>query len=192
MPFEHETKFVVSLDATPEWIERLPGVIPIKTQDLFQVYLNDGIRLRHTHTETDPLSLDTYIMAYKRRTSRGPIEIETEISQVDFEALVEGEARTIRKTRHTFSHEGTSLDLELDTYSGETGAAFLRVIEVEFDLEEAAKLSVIAALLGDRLVRQIDPEADGRFANHRLCNRYYALGLAHETYQGHRPRRQAA
>lgn len=182
MPYEHETKFVVSLDTLPDWVSRLPGVTLSKVENLHQVYLKDGLRLRQTTpVHGDDLTV-THIMAYKKRTACGPIEIETSISEDDFYALVEGEPKIVRKERYTFHHAPTGLDLELDIYADARGHVFLRVIEVEHEASDVIRLVQIMKLLGDHLVLRVDPN-DSRFANQRLADPYYAIGLAHVTYQ---------
>jgi CYTH domain-containing protein len=174
-------KYVVSLDTTPEWLVQRESITALSVERIDQVYLDDGIRLRHSeslHSENS----DNYVMAYKRRTTMGPIEIEADIIRDDFDALLEHATRRLDKHRHTFLEMGTHLLPELDIYRDEADAIFLMVIEVEYETTEIDWLDDIEAILGDRIVAKIDPATDDRLSNFKLADRAYAKSTAAEIY----------
>lgn len=189
MPFEHEQKFIMDRETDPEWLSSLPGVILRTTDDITQIYMDDGVRLRKSvHSGRDILAgkvpWTTYTLTYKRKTGGGVVEIETHVSEQDFALLQPLAARSISKRRHTFTDATTGFVLELDIFRDRDDAVYLAKIEVEYDLDQKDRLDTIEAMLAPRLVLRVG-EDDKRFSNHRLADHYYALGLTGEIYKDH-------
>lgn len=142
-PIENERRFLVGrID---------PTAIPVKTvsQDIEQVYLADGSRLRRR---------DGIITATKKtpRTDGGAgvVERERRISRREYEQLLAfkaGDKGVIRKRRTMFMWEG--ICMELDSFLNEELGG-LQILEVEIDDDEASVsipdfIPVVKEITGD-------------------------------------------
>jgi hypothetical protein len=183
MPFEHETKFILSRSATPDTIAALPGVQLEQSLSIKQLYMDDGVRLRETRPLKPGLPLPAAKMTYKRRTNLGPVEIETEISDADFMALAPQAERFLYKDRFVFSEATTGLDLELDILKLAGWPVIMVMLEVEHDAGEVMRLDRIEKLLSDADILTLRvSDHDNRFSNYRLADPYYRIGLAATVY----------
>ncbi len=161
MPIENERKYVLSPGFDTG---RLKGW---QVLEIRQCYMDDGPRIRQVGAD--------FIFTYKKWAPHAGelIEIETPISQEDFEMLWAMRVQAVQKTRYV-KVVGDE-EWVVDTLRDEGGEVYFVLAEVElprFQAEPGALPDEIAGYV----VHAVAAE-DTRFANKKLADREYALRL---------------
>jgi len=175
MPIEREFKYVLH---SPEklWATLEPVVTPgilIGRADIVQAYLGKGGRIRkrewafHSNPKQAPVER---IFTYKYDLTQQPgcLEIETLISEEDFNLAWSEATHRITKTRYLLPCNNTPGVWELDLFKDEHGI-YLAMAEFEVPAD-AGPPDRLHPLVRDYLVYAV-PEDDSRFKNRKLCER---------------------
>lgn len=177
MPIEREFKFV--LRSPEELWERLSaattsGLIVGRTE-IVQAYLGKGGRIRKREWsvykgEVLENNIIENIFTYKYDLSSQPgcLEIETNMSEEDFQLAWSEADHKINKTRFLLPCNNTAGVWEIDFFKDEQGI-YLAMAEFEVPAE-AGPPDRLHPLVRDYLVFSV-PEDDSRFKNRRLCDR---------------------
>lgn len=120
MPIENEFKYPLRI--SEELIERL-GVEFI-SERLEQGYLSKENRIRRSTS----CEVAVCTFTFKTMTKSGLVEIETEISEEDFERLWPLASNRLEKTRYAFDAEGVHWDVD---FFGSLKAPYFAMAEAE-------------------------------------------------------------
>ena len=168
MPIENERKFVLRDDGElePRLAER-PGVTK---SFLRQAYLDvSGMRIR----SVEEGGATRHVFTYKRPVDGQIVEIETEISRIDFERLWSQRRETLQKLRYSWTdgpfHWG------VDFFKTDDNRTYFTQAEVEMP-EEQTEPPPLPSNLADHLLA-VAPAGDPRFASKRLANQAHAEKL---------------
>ena len=125
MPIENERKFVLNdLSGAPE--ARVAAHAGARRSYLPQAYLDaSGLRIRSIES-ADRIQR---IFTYKRLVDDQVVEIETEISQVDFERLWKTRREALQKARYSWADGRFRWDV--DFFKTEDGRTYFALAEVE-------------------------------------------------------------
>ena len=161
MPVENERKYVLGRDFP---VDRLSGW---KRYDIRQGYLDDGPRIRQRD--------EAYIFTYKKWVpqARELVEIETEISEDDFNLLWPLSTKRIDKERYVRVID--DVEWVVDFLKNETGEVYFVLAEAELPRGQAAP-GHIPPEIADAILYAVDAADDG-FNNKRLSDQVYAAGL---------------
>jgi CYTH domain-containing protein len=162
MPVENERKYV--LDADP--VELMAELIALDGQgiEIVQGYVTDNARVRRSIPYDD--APPEYVFTFKIKVGDDLLEIETPISESDFDSLWTIADRRVHKTRIKVSSHGHVW--EIDFLRDPNGDVVMIMAEVELDrgVDEPHDLPrFITASLLHRVAR-----GDGRFQNVNLTN----------------------
>ncbi len=159
MPIENERKYVLPADFDST---RVAGWT---RHDIRQAYLDDGPRIR----QKNALCLFTY----KRWIPevKELVEIETTISQDDFNLLWPHCIQSIAKTR--FEKQVGAAEWVVDFLYRPDGSTYFVLAEVELPRGQMQPDS-IPDEIGGHIVHAVDAE-DNRFTNKKLADPAYAL-----------------
>jgi CYTH domain-containing protein len=168
MPIENERKFVLEDDGRLErTLAHQPGVT---RSYLRQAYLDaSGVRIR----SSDQAGRTQHIFTYKRPVDDQVVEIETELSPVDFERLWKLRRETLQKARYSW-HEGR-YRWDVDFFKTEDGHTYFALAEVEMPETETKPPQPPAVLAPHVLL--LAPRSDPRFTSKRLADRGHAERL---------------
>ena len=162
MPVEYELKFI--LDRTKH--NDIAKAISSKSQsitNITQSYINDG-RIRKIE-RNDEVS---FVFTFKADVKNELIEIETDISEEDYEKLFTISKSIVRKKRITVVDGSHNWDVDL-IYNG--GECYFVVAEVECNYGE--KPSILKEL-EPYVVYSVPYEDNSSFTNKKIANRDYA------------------
>jgi hypothetical protein len=120
MPSENEFRYVLHGD-TEKLVKRLSSLPDIVVEDIRQGDLSKGVRLRRTRASDEQ---ETLMLAFKRAIPDDKIEIETAVSEDDFERLWPLCADIHHKTRYKFA-DG-DLHWDVDFYGDVANPYFVR------------------------------------------------------------------
>lgn len=169
MPIENERKFVLKDDGDLErrLVER-PGVTK---SFLRQAYLDvSGMRIRSVLTSGSEMH---HMFTYKRPIDGQVVEIETEISAVDFERLWSQRRETLQKARYSWNDGPFHWDV--DFFKTDDGRTYFTQAEVEMPEEQVEPPPLPESLAGHLLATA--PAGDPRFASKRLADQAHAERL---------------
>ena len=168
MPIENERKFVLTDDADLEaGLARASGVT---RSFLRQAYLDvSGMRIRSMETD----GAIRHVFTYKRPVDGQIVEIETEISAVDFERLWSQRRETLQKLRYSWTDGPFHWDV--DFFKTDDNRTYFTQAEVEMP-EEQVEPPPLPPSLADHLLATA-PAGDPRFASKRLANKAHAEKL---------------
>lgn len=178
MPIEREFKYVLrSADELYAKLMRLDEGVTGRA-DIRQAYLSRGGRIRsRTWWLRDGESFYSaavarieYIFTYKHdlQDQPGCLEIETEISEADFNLAWRDGDHRIKKTRFLLPCENTKGVWEVDFFFDDDGI-YLALAEFEVPAE-AGPPDRLHPLVQEYLQFTV-PEGDSRFSNRKLCDR---------------------
>lgn len=172
MPIENERKFVLNDDGRLE--RRLATRPGVQRSELRQAYLDvSGLRIRAVGGDGPPRHLFTY----KRLIDGQVLEIETEISAVDFERLWTQRRETLQKTR--YSWQDGRFHWDVDFFRDDDGGTYFAMAEVEMP-ETEEEPPPLPDCLAPHLVA-LAPARDPRFTSKRLADRAHAARLLAEV-----------
>jgi CYTH domain-containing protein len=168
MPIENERKFVLEDDGT---LERTLAVRPgVTSSFLRQAYLDaSGVRIR----AIDSAGRTQHIFTYKRPVDDQVVEIETEITPVDFERLWKLRRETLQKARYSWREGRYRWDV--DFFKTEDGHTYFALAEVEMPEGDTVPPQPPPVLAPHVLL--LAPRADPRFTSKRLADRGHAERL---------------
>ena len=168
MPIENERKFILLDDDKLEAQLMLdPGVT---RSVLRQAYLDaSGVRIREICKD----GATHHVFTYKRPVDGQMVEIETEISAVDFERLWKLRRETLSKVRYSWN-EGR-FHWDVDFFKSDAGKTYFALAEVEMPEEETVPPDVPSRL--KQHVFGLAPFGDPRFTSKRLADQAHAERL---------------
>jgi CYTH domain-containing protein len=168
MPIENERKFVLHDDGRLEpTLAQLPGV----TRSLLrQAYLDvSGLRIRAIEGKRPP----RHVFTFKREVDGQVVEIETEISAIDFDRLWSQRRETLQKARYSWD-EGP-FHWDVDFFKTDEGRTYFAQAEVEMPEDHKTPPPLPECLASHLLA--MAPAGDPRFASKRLADRAHAEQL---------------
>lgn len=164
MPIENESKVVLRTEKVKDLLKFVTSVPGHKEYAIEQHYLDDrGCRLRQ---RTDvKLNQTKNFFTYKATVGGKTIEIESEITQSDYDSLKKSKSVVfLKKTRHAFLGPDDAL-WELDIFYDAKLAVYLVMAEVEYpDNEERPPLP---HFFEGSVLYEV-PKTDKRFNNKNL------------------------
>lgn len=169
MPIENERKFV--LDDDDGELERTLATTPGVTRSyLRQAYLDlSGLRIR----AIESAGAVRHIFSYKRPVDDQVVEIETEITESDFERLWKIRRETLEKARYSWRDGRFHWDVDFfKTVGGQTYFALAEVEMPETDTVPPPPAAILAPH-----VLLLAPRNDPRFTSKRLADRAHAERL---------------
>jgi CYTH domain-containing protein len=168
MPIENERKFVLKDDGHLE--QRLAGRPGVTRNFLRQAYLDvSGMRIR----SVEEGGAVRYVFTYKRPVDGQVVEIETEISPVDFERLWSQRQETLQKLRYSWTDGAFHWDV--DFFKTDDDRTYFTQAEVEMPEEQVEPPPLPPDLAGHLLATA--PAGDQRFTSKRLANQAHAEKL---------------
>ena len=168
MPIENERKFVLKLD--PKLERRLAAAPGVVRSFLRQAYLEaSGLRIRAIESG----GRTRHIFSYKRSVDDQMVEIETEISLIDFERLWKLRRETLQKMRYSWRDGRYHWDV--DFFKQDDGSTYFALAEVEMP-ETDTQPPPPAAILAPHVLL-LAPRNDERFTSKRLSDRGHAERL---------------
>jgi CYTH domain-containing protein len=169
MPIENERKYVLD-DLSGALEARLAAAPGVTRAFLRQAYLEaPGLRIRSIET----LDNTRHIFGYKRTINDQMVEIETEISKVDFERLWTLRRETLQKVR--FSWRDGPFHWDADFFKGEDGRTYFAMAEVEMPEDHTEPPAPPPILVPHVLL--LAPRSDPAFTSKRLADRSHAERL---------------
>jgi len=167
MPIENERKFVLRDDGLEAALAARPGV---SRSFLRQAYLDvSGMRIRSVEAG----SRIGHVFTYKRPIDGQVVEIETEISAIDFERLWSQRRETLQKVRYSWTDGAFHWDV--DFFKTDDGRTYFTQAEVEMP-EGQTEPPPLPSGLADHLLATA-PARDPRFDSKRLADRAHAEKL---------------
>ena len=151
-----------------------------------QGYLVGGGRVRrvqHLDAKDRPCHSPQFIFTYKHDLSNdlGVMEIETEISEADFNKLwLDTQARLYKRRRYI---EHAFYTWEVDFLFDEKSEPFMIIAECEVEPGEAEPKDLPGVIT--RNLMYAVPDDDDRFTSHKLADRRYARLLLELVEAGH-------
>ena len=168
MPIENERKFVLKDEKELE--AELARASGVKRSLLRQAYLDvSGLRIRAIAHDGS----ERHVFTFKREVAGQVVEIETDISAVDFERLWSQRLETLQKTR--YSWEDGRLHWDVDFFKTDEGRTYFALAEVEMP-EEQREPPPLPKTLASHLLA-LAPAGDQRFTSKRLADRVHAERL---------------
>ena len=168
MPIENERKFVLKDDAELE--ATLAGKAGVTKSLLRQAYLDvSGMRIR----SVEQSGAMRHVFTYKRPVDGQVVEIETEISPVDFARLWSQRGETLQKARYSWG-DGP-LHWDVDFFKTDDGRTYFAQAEVEMP-EQRNEPPPLPEDLADHLLAAV-PAGDQRFSSKRLADQAHAEKL---------------
>lgn len=169
MPIENERKFVLQDDGGD--LERtLRQTAGVTSSFLRQAYLDaSGLRIRSIEGD----GTTRHIFSYKRSVDDQMVEIETEISAIDFERLWKIRRETLQKARYSWADGRYHWDV--DFFRTEDQRTYFVLAEVEMPEADTVPPPPPALLAPHVLL--LAPRNDPRFTSKRLSDRDHAERL---------------
>lgn len=168
MPIENERKFVLKDDGGLE--RRLAEWPGVTKSFLRQAYLDvSGMRIR----SVEEGGAVRHVFTYKRLVDSQVVEIETEISPVDFERLWSQRRETLQKMRYSWTDGPFHWDV--DFFKADDNRTYFTQAEVEMPEEQTEPPPLPSSLASHLLATA--PVGDPRFASKRLADRAHAEKL---------------
>lgn len=167
MPIENERKYILSL--TPEHINGLICDYGGIHQHIRQAYV-DGARIRGVEYRGGPPGEEYSFTWKKRRADGSRLEIETELSQEDFDELWQVANKVITKDRIKIKGYGVTWDIDF-LFSGEYifNSHYLTIAEVE--MPEGTDLpNVTPDFIKDSLLYLVPRNQDHKWVNPNLTD----------------------
>lgn len=168
MPIENERKFVLKDDAE---LEAMLAVKAGVTKSLLrQAYLDvSGMRIR----SVEEGGAVRHVFTYKRPVDGLVVEIETEISPIDFERLWSQRRETLQKVRYSWTDGPFHWDV--DFFKTDDNRTYFTQAEVEMPEDQTEPPPLPTSLASHLLATA--PAGDSRFASKRLADRTHAEKL---------------
>lgn len=171
MPIENERKFVLKDDGELE--ARMAKTAGVTNSFLRQAYLDvSGMRIRSVESN----GTTRHVFTYKRPIDGQVVEIETEISSVDFDRLWSQRREMLQKARYSWTDGPFHWDV--DFFKTDDGRTYFAQAEVEMPEEQKDPPPLPPSLAGNLLATA--PAGDQRFTSKRLANRAHAEKLLAE------------
>jgi CYTH domain-containing protein len=173
MPIENERKFVLD-DLSGALETRVAAWPGARRTWLRQAYLDaSGVRIR----AIEEAGTSRFVFTYKRPVDDQMVEIETDISTVDFERLWKIRRETLQKARYSWRDGRFAWDV--DFFKTDEGATYFALAEVEMPETETVPPAPPDVLAPHVLL--LAPRSDPRFTSKRLADRSHAERLFEEV-----------
>src|SRR5471032_339153 len=172
MPIENERKFVLDDDGRlEEELARTPGVTRLV---LKQAYLDSsGLRIRSIVAPDKT----RYVFSYKRLVDGQMVEIETDISKLDFDRLWKLRREHLRKVRYAW--DDGRFHWDTDFFKTDDDRTYFAMAEVEMP-EEDTEPPPVSPRLASHLLGLVTL-GDTRFTSKRLADQTHAERLLAEV-----------
>ena len=168
MPIENERKFVLEDDGTLE--RQLAQAAGVTRSLLRQAYLDvSGLRIR----AIESAGAMRHVFTYKREVDGQVVEIETDISAVDFDRLWSQRRETLQKVRYSWPDGRFQWDV--DFFKTDDGRTYFTQAEVEMPEHDREPPPLPPRLAGHLLATA--PAGDPRFSSKRLADPAHAEAL---------------
>ncbi len=179
MPIENERKFVLD-HANPQKFQNKLKALPGATSYEFQQgYLDGTARIRRI---VDQATGETHnVFTYKTKVNKDLIEIETEISDDDFNALWIKVDKVITKIRVKVPETDHLWEVDFFTAANQDGY-YLIMAEVELD-PTAEMPNTVPSYIDNNLVHLVAVD-DKRFGNRQLTRPVTVKKLVEELKNG--------
>lgn len=172
MPIENERKFVLD-DLSGALEARVAARPGVSRSYLHQAYLDtSGLRIRSIESDVSKKNVFTF----KRLVDDQVVEIETEISAVDFQRLWKTRCESLHKARYSW-RDGRFL-WDVDFFKTDDGRTYFALAEVEMPETETEPPPPPDILAPHVLL--LAPRNDPRFTSKRLADRAHAERLLKE------------
>lgn len=169
MPIENERKFVLG-DLSGDLEARVAARPGVKRLYVHQAYLEaSGLRIR----SMESADRKKHVFTYKRLVDDQLVEIETEISEIDFGRLWKTRREALQKAR--YSWRDGRFQWDVDFFKTEDGRTYFALAEVEMPEEETQPPPPPDVLAPQVLL--LAPRNDPRFTSKRLSNQAHAEQL---------------
>ena len=169
MPIENERKYVLD-DLSGALEARLAETPGVTRTYLRQAYLEaPGLRIR----AIEAADRTRHIFGYKRTVEDQVVEIETEISKLDFERLWTLRRETLQKARYSWPNGHFRWDV--DFFKSNDGKTYFAMAEVE--MPEADTTPPLPPAILAPHVLLLAPRSDPAFTSKRLADRRHAERL---------------
>ena len=169
MPIENERKYVLD-DLSGALESRLAETPGVARTCLRQAYLEaSGLRIR----AIEAAGGTRYIFGYKRTVDDQVVEIETEISKLDFDRLWTLRRENLQKARYSWPNGHFRWDV--DFFKAEDGGTYFAMAEVE--MPEADTIPPLPPAILAPHVLLLAPRNDPAFTSKRLADRSHAERL---------------
>lgn len=179
MPIENERKFVLEREGELE--PRLGKAIGIARHFLRQAYLDaPGVRIRSIEGQDGT----RHVFTFKRTIEGQVVEIETEISAIDFDRLWTQRIEMLQKVRYSWNDGRFHWDV--DFFKDEAGKTYFAMAEAEMP-EQDTDPPALPPLLAPHLLI-VAPVGDPRFTSKRLADRAHAAQLLADIHSRERDR----
>lgn len=161
MPVENERKYVLDIGFDAGHLKGWTR------HDIRQGYLDDGPRIRQRDAD--------YIFTYKKWVPHAGelVEIETPVSEDDFDLLWPLCVKRIAKTRYVLMQD--EVEWVVDFLHGNDEQVYFVMAEAELPRGQAVPRN-IPAEIESGILHSVDA-ADNRFTNKKLADRDYAAGI---------------
>lgn len=168
MPIENERKFVLKDDGALE--ARLADWPAVTQSFLRQAYLDvSGMRIRSVEAQ----GTIRHVFTYKRPIDGQVVEIETDISAIDFRRLWSQRRESLQKARYSWTDGPFHWDV--DFFKTADGRTYFAQAEVEMPEEQVEPPPLPPSLAGHLLATA--PAGDPRFTSKRLADQAHAERL---------------
>lgn len=173
MPIENERKFVLD-DISGALEARLAAGPGVTRLFLRQAYLEaSGLRIRLIEGTAGT----RHIFSFKREVEGQMVEIETDISKVDFDRLWKIRRETLQKARYSWPDGHFHWDV--DFFKTDDGRTYFALAEVEMPEDATTPPPPPPSLAPHVLL--LAPRGDPRFTSKRLSDQGHAERLLAET-----------
>jgi CYTH domain-containing protein len=175
MPIENERKFVLD-DVSGALEARLASGPDVTRTFLRQAYLEaSGLRIRSIEGTADT----RYIFSFKRLVDGQMVEIETDMTKIDFDRLWKTRCETLQKARYSWP-DGL-FHWDVDFFKTDDGRTYFALAEVEMPEDTTTPPPPPACLAPHVLL--LAPLGDPLFTSKRLSDQNHAERLLAEIRQ---------
>lgn len=186
MPVEHELKFVLT-DPTNALFDLLSA--EYDCHHLEQFYMGDGARFRSARTLSPEGTLrdgSEFIFCYKNRIGDKVLEIETLVSEEDYELALTGADRKLNKLRFKIPTAAGLWDIDyflMPVDDGDPDSQMVYFVMAEFEHERGTPVEILG-ILKPHVHIEVPLEKTAFFSSRKLCDPQYARRVVHDYHAG--------
>lgn len=186
MPVEHELKFVLN-DPTNSLYDLLSR--EYDCHHLEQFYMRDGARFRSTRSLSPEGALregSEFIFCYKNRIGSKVLEIETLVSEEDYELALSGSDRKLNKLRYKIPTADGLWDIDyflMPVDDGDPHSQMVYFVMAEYEHEAGSPVEVLS-ILKPYISIEVPLEHTAVFSSRKLCDPEYARRVVRDFHAG--------
>lgn len=165
MPIENEQKYILDVKNPTKFFNYVRHLAGAESYQYKQGYLNDNTRIREI--KNDDGTCGEWVFTYKNKINKNLIEIETNISERDFNQLWIKVSKVIQKNRVKVPFNNLIWEIDFITKPG-SNDCYLVMVEVEM-AEDAIDPGRLPDFVTDNLLYKVLDD-DNRFFNTQLTN----------------------